>query len=61
MNTFVASTPIIEIIEDDSEPIDENDMTFLTDVLAQYNQNFHHQGLIIIFAHVNIFEIFFIR
>jgi hypothetical protein len=47
MNTFVVSTPIIEIFEDDSEPIDENDMTFLTEVLAQYNQNFHSQGLII--------------
>ncbi|CAF0980387.1 unnamed protein product [Rotaria sordida] len=37
------STPIIEIIEDNSEPIDECDMTFLTEVLAQYNQNLHHQ------------------
>jgi hypothetical protein len=33
----IASTPIIEIIEDTSEPVDECDMTYLMDVLAQYN------------------------
>jgi hypothetical protein len=37
------STPTIEVIEDNSEPIDEDDMTFLTEVLAQYNHNFHQQ------------------
>ncbi|CAF3397944.1 unnamed protein product [Rotaria socialis] len=42
-NSNEASTPVIEIIEDNSEPIDECDMTFLTEVLAQYNQNLHHQ------------------
>ncbi|CAF0792217.1 unnamed protein product [Rotaria sp. Silwood1] len=44
-NSPQASTPKIEIIEDNSEPIDECDMTFLTEVLAQYNQSLHHQGL----------------
>ena len=41
----IAPTPAIEIIEDDSEPADEGDMSFLTDVLEQYNQNFREQGL----------------
>ncbi|CAF5102369.1 unnamed protein product, partial [Rotaria magnacalcarata] len=42
-NSDQVSTPLIEIIEDNSEPIDECDMTFLTEVRAQYNQNLHHQ------------------
>ncbi len=41
----IAPTPIIEIIEDDSQPIDEGDMTFLNDVLEQYQHNLRHQGL----------------
>jgi hypothetical protein len=45
LNPFIVSTPIIEVIEDDSESVDEDDMTFLTGVLAQFNPNLHHQGL----------------
>lgn len=41
----IASPPIIEVVEDNSEPADEYDMSFLNDVLEQYNQNLHHQGL----------------
>jgi len=54
INTFIVSTPIIEIIEDNSEPIDEDDMTFLTEVLAQYHHNLHHQGLRLMCTHVLI-------
>jgi hypothetical protein len=43
LNPFIVSTPIIEVIEDDSESVDEDDMTFLTGVLAQFNPNLHHQ------------------
>ncbi|CAF2975896.1 unnamed protein product, partial [Rotaria socialis] len=38
-----ASPPIIEVVEDNSEPTDEYDMSFLNDVLEQYNHNLHHQ------------------
>jgi hypothetical protein len=55
INPFIVSTPTIEVIEDNSEPIDEDDMTFLTAVLAQYNHNFHQQGLPIKCAHVKEF------
>ena len=41
----IASTPIIEIIEDDSEPADECDMSFLSDILQEYNHNIQQQGL----------------
>lgn len=52
ISKFIVSTPVIEIIEDNSEPIDEDDMSFLTEVLAQYNHTLHHQGLPIMCAHV---------
>ncbi|CAF1526533.1 unnamed protein product [Rotaria sp. Silwood1] len=38
-----ASPPIIEVVEDNSEPADEDDMSFLNDILEQYNHNFHLQ------------------
>lgn len=41
----LASTPIIEVTEDNSEPLDEADMSFLNEVLEQYQQSLHHQGL----------------
>jgi hypothetical protein len=41
----IVSTPLIKIIEDNSEPADECDMSFLNDVLEQYNRNLHQQGL----------------
>jgi hypothetical protein len=41
----IVTTPKIEIIEDDSQPMDEGDMSFLNDVLEQYQHNLHHQGL----------------
>jgi hypothetical protein len=41
----IVPTPIIEIIEDNSQPIDECDMSFLNDVLEQYQHNLHQQGL----------------
>ena len=36
---------MIEVVEDNSEPADEDDMSFLNDVLKQYNYNLHQQGL----------------
>ena len=33
------------MIEDNSEPVDEADMSFLNDVLEQYHQTLHQQGL----------------
>ncbi|CAF0908547.1 unnamed protein product, partial [Didymodactylos carnosus] len=35
---IVEAPPIIEITEDNNEPIDEDDMSFLTDVLEQYKK-----------------------
>ncbi|CAF1554466.1 unnamed protein product, partial [Rotaria sordida] len=40
---YKASPPIIEVVEDNSEPVDEDDMSFLNDVLEQYNQNLYLQ------------------
>ena len=36
---------MIEVVEDDNEPANEDDMSFLNDVLKQYNHNLHQQGL----------------
>ncbi|CAF4046693.1 unnamed protein product, partial [Rotaria sp. Silwood2] len=38
-----ASPPIIEVVEDNSEPADEDDMSFLNDILEQYNHNLYLQ------------------
>ena len=57
----LAVTHQIEIVEDDSEPVDEHDMSFLNDVLEQYQQTLYHQGLLARMLNTRTVAVGFVR